>query len=141
MAFIQPNFYAVSGGGLHVTYSTTSINGQPHVSYVSPFVSHNFSGSQITTSPSPLGTLVTVTIQMTVDSGSTSFTLLVPRVNLGGPADHVPIDTQGITTHHRFSVFQGAMHGQLDTYAVQELTGTASHVEFLAAQKPEAKVA
>jgi hypothetical protein len=136
MAFIQPNFYAVSGGGLHVTYSTTSINGQPQVYYVSPFVSHNFIGNQITTTASPLGTLVTVTIMMTVDTGSTSFTLLVPRVNLSGPADHVPIDTQGITTHHRFSVFQGAMHGQLDTYSVQELTGTASLVEFLVAQKP-----
>jgi len=140
MAFIQPNFYAVSGGGLHVTYSTTGINGQPHLNYASPSISHNFTGNQITTTASPLGTLVTVTIQMTVDTGSTSFTLLVPRVNLSGPADHVNIATEGITTHHRFSVFQGAMHGQLDTYSVTALSGTASLVEFLVAQAP-AKVA
>lgn len=140
MAFIQPNFYTLSGGGLHVTYSTTSINGQPHLHYASPFITHNFTGNQITTTASPLGTLVTVTIQMTVDTGSTSFTLLVPRVNLNNQADNVHIVTEGITTHHRFSIFPGAMHGQIDTYSVQALSGTASHVEFLVAQAP-AKVA
>jgi hypothetical protein len=79
-----------------------------------------------------------VTIQMTVDSGSTTFTLLVPRVNLNALNDSVQITTEGITTHHRFSVIPAAMHGQLDTYSVQALTGTASHVEFLIAQKPQA---
>jgi hypothetical protein len=141
MAFIQPNFYSLSGGGLHVTYSTSGISGQPHLHYASPFLTRNFTGNEIHSAPSPLGTLVTVTIQMTVDSGSTSFTLLVPRVNLNGPADSVHIVTEGITTHHRFSVFQGAMHGQLDTYSVTALSGNASHVEFIVAQKPETKVA
>ena len=141
MAFVQPNLYELSSGNIHVTYSTSGISGQPHLTYTSPFISHSFTGSQLTTTASPIGTLVTVTIQMTVDSGSTTFTLLVPRVNLSGPADHVHIDTEGVTTHHRFSVIPAAMHGQLDTYSVQALTGTASHVEFLIAQKPQAKVA
>jgi hypothetical protein len=136
MAFVQPNLYVLSGGGIHVTYSTTGINGQPHLTYSSFFINHTFTGTQITTTASPLGTLVTVTIQMTVDSGSTTFTLLVPRVNLNNLQDNVQITTEGITTHHRFSIFPAAMHGQLDTYSVQELSGSASHVEFLIAQEP-----
>jgi hypothetical protein len=141
MAFIQPNLYVLSGGSIHVTYSTSGINGQPHLTYTSPFISHSFTGSQLTTTASPIGTLVTVTIQMTIDSGSTTFTLLVPRVNLNALNDSVQITTEGITTHHRFSVIPAAMHGQLDTYSVQELTGTASHVEFLTVQTPQVKVA
>jgi len=138
MAFVAPNLYVLSGGGIHVTYSTTGIAGQPHLSYSSSFINHTFTGAQITTTPSPLGTLVTVTIIMTVDTGSTSFTLLVPRVNLNNIQDSVQITTEGITTHHRFSIFPAAMHGQVDTYSVQELTGRASHVEFLVAQEPKA---
>ena len=138
MAFVQPNLYVLSGGGIHVTYSTDGINGQPHLTYSSFFVSHTFTGNQIQTTQSPLGTLVTVTIQMTVDSGSTTFTLLVPRVNLNAPNESVQITTEGITTHHRFSVIPAALHGQLDTYSVQQLSGSASHVLFLVAQEPKA---
>lgn len=141
MAFIQPNLFVLSGGGLHVTYSTSGIAGQPHLNYSSAFITHNFTGSQLTTTTTPIGTLVTVTIMMTVDSGSTTFSLLVPIVNLNAPFDSVQVTTEGITTHHRFSVIHAAMHGQIETYSVQELTGTASHVEFLIAQKPDVKVA
>ena len=137
MAFVQPNLYVLSGGGIHVTYSTTGINGQPHLTYSSFVINHTFTGTQIQTEQSPLGTLVTVTIQMTVDSGSTTFTLLVPRVNLNSLHDSVQITTEGITTYHRFSIFPAAMHGQLDTYSVQELAGSARHVEFLVAQEPK----
>jgi len=65
----------------------------------------------------------------TVDSGSTTFTVLIPRINLN-QGEALAITTQGITTHHRFSIFPPAMHGQLDTYGVTTLTGTAQHVLF-----------
>jgi len=135
MAFVEPNLYVLSGGGIHVTYSTTGINGQPHLTYSSPSINHTFTGTQIQTEQSPVGTLVTVTILMTVDTGSTTFTLLVPRVNLNGPFDSVQITTEGITTHHRFSIFPAAMHGQVETYSVQQLTGSARMVEFLVAKE------
>lgn len=139
MAFVQPNLYVLSGGGIHVTYSTTGLQGQPHLTYSSAFQSHTFSGNQITTTQTPIGTLVTVTIHMTVDSGSTTFTLLVPVVNLNSPTDIVHITTEGVTTHHRFSVIPAAMHGQIETYTAQQLTGNAEHAEFVI--KPKQKVA
>jgi hypothetical protein len=132
MAFVQPNLYVLSGGGIHVTYSPTSFNGQPHLTYSSPFVSRTFTGNEITTTASPIGTLVTVTIMLTVDAGSTTFTLLVPVVNLNNNNDIVAITTEGVTTHHRFSIFPPALHGQIETYAVTQLTGNAEHVLFVA---------
>jgi hypothetical protein len=139
MPFVQPNLYVLSGGGIHVTYSTSGFNGQPHLTYSSAFVSKTFTGNEITTTASPIGTLVTVTIQLTVDAGSTTFTLLVPVVNLNTNTDIVQITTEGVTTHHRFSIFPPALHGQIETYAVTQLTGNAEHVVFVVA--PKQKVA
>jgi hypothetical protein len=127
--FIQPNLYDLSGGGLHVTYTTSGIDGKPHFTYHSATQTLNFAGDQIQTNSSPLGALVTVIIFRTVDSGSTSFTLLVPRVNLNS-GEHLHIVTEGITTLHRFSVIPALMHGQLDRYTVYALQGTASRVVF-----------
>ena len=132
MAFIQPNLFVLSSpgiGGIHVTYTTTGFDGKPHFTYSSDFGSHTFSGDQIKTEQAVPGTLVSVTILHTVDAGSTTFTLLIPRINLN-QGETLAITTEGITTHHRFSIFPPAMHGQLDTYGVVTLTGTAQHVVF-----------
>ncbi len=129
MAFIQPNLFVLSGGGIHITYSTSGFDGKPHFTYTSPSGTHTFTGDQIKTEHAVPGTLVSVTIQMTPDSGSTTFTVLIPRINLN-QGEALAITTEGITTHHRFSIFPPAMHGQLDTYGVVTLTGTAQHVVF-----------
>jgi hypothetical protein len=67
----------------------------------------DFTGSEIRVAEVPdLGTLVSVTIHMMVDSGSTTFTVLLPRVNLPAPLAlpaAVPVTTDGVTTLHRFS--------------------------------------
>jgi hypothetical protein len=127
--FVHPNLYNLSGHGLHITYSTTGIDGKPHFSYHSTTQTLSFSGDQIETLQSPLGTLVTVFIFRTIDGPSTSFTLLVPRVNLNAN-EHLQIRTEGITTMHRFSIIPAMLHGQLDHYTVRALHGTASHVVF-----------
>ena len=128
-AFIQPNLYDLSGDGLHVTYTTSGFDGKPHFTYHSASQTLSFAGDQIQTIETPLGTLVTVFIFRTIDTGSTSFTLLVPRANLN-PGEYLQIATEGITTLHRFSVIHALMHGQLDLYTVHALHGTASHVVF-----------
>jgi hypothetical protein len=72
--------------------------------------------------------LVSVTIQESIDVGSTSFTLIVPAVQLPqGLGASTPISTAGITTTHR--ILAGAIgHAQTETYVVTPLTGTASRV-------------
>jgi hypothetical protein len=127
--FVQPNLFDLSGHGLHITYSTTGIDGKPHFSYHSTTQTLNFTGDQIETLQSPLGTLVTVFIFRTIDGPSTSFTVLVPRVNLIAN-ECLQIRTEGITTMHRFSIIPAMLHGQLDHYTVHALHGTASRVAF-----------
>lgn len=124
-----PNLYKVSGDGITVTYSTSSFLGGPHLHYQDAKIDRQFSGNQIkvTTDPS-LGTIVSVVILLTVDSGSTSFSLLIPRMNLGA-AFSAPIQTLGITTEHKFSI-AGPIGPQLDLYTPHQLKGTASLVFF-----------
>jgi len=129
MAELEPNHYALTGHGpLQVVYASTGLAGQPQLTYQDPQLSLQFSGGDIRRVESDVGTLVSVTIIKTVDTGSTSFSVLIPRVTLqnGQPAH---IRTAGVTTLHRLTVDTPA-HGQLDTYQLHHLSGTASVVEF-----------
>lgn len=129
-AFTKPNLYQLQGGSIHVTYSTTGFDGKPHFNYQDAHGSHNFSGDQINVAPTPIGEIVTVTIRFTVDAGSTSFSVLIPTVNLTGPGHPVPIHTEGITTVHRFSIVPAFNQGQTELYHFTPLSGTANQVAF-----------
>jgi hypothetical protein len=124
-----PDFYQLQGAQLHITYSTTSFGGKPRFVYQDALQTLTFEGDQIRTVTTEIGMLVTVTTLMTIDSGSTTFTLLVPTVNLG-PTNQAPIQTEGITTIHRFSIVPAFNQGQTELYTVTPLTGTASLVVF-----------
>jgi hypothetical protein len=125
----QPNLYELSGEGIHITYSTTSFGGVPLFTYQDGSQSKQFTGSQIRTVQTEIGTLVTVTIFLTVDSGSTTFTVLIPAVNLRS-TDSVAIRTDAIATVHRFLVIGPPLQGQTELYTVYPLSGTASFVVF-----------
>ncbi|HEY6330281.1 MAG TPA: hypothetical protein VI756_13160 [Blastocatellia bacterium] len=122
MSFVQPNFWILSGGGIQVTYSTSG----PSLHYQDSIRSLNFSGSEIRVVDVPdLGTLVSVTIFLTVDTGSASFTLLLPTVNLAPTiGSSAPVSTEGISTSHHFSIFAGFDKNQQEFYGVTALTGT-----------------
>lgn len=125
----KPNLYQFQGRNLHITYSTTSIDGKPRFNYQDAQTSKQFEGDDIRTVDLEIGTLVTVTIRLTVDSGSTSFSLLVPNVNLD-QSNIAHIKTEGITTLHRFSINPQFNLGQTELYTVTHLTGTAQFVLF-----------
>ena len=127
--FIEPNLYQLQGHYLHITYSTTGMDAKPHFHYQDENQTLDFDGDQIHTMSTDIGTLVTVFIRRTVDTGATTFTLLVPHVNLD-QTRHAHIATEGVTTVHRFSIFPPANQGQTELYAVTHLTGTASAVVF-----------
>ncbi len=76
-----------------------------------------------------LGTLASVTLSIVPDSGSSTFTLFLPRVNLPDPPAlpvAVPVTTEGVTANHHTSIAPQTLHGQLDFYTVTVLHGTAS---------------
>jgi hypothetical protein len=128
MTAITPNLYQLHGPHLNISYALSGIDGKPHFSYHDTHHTLQFSGDQIRTVATEIGTLVTVTIQITVDSGSTSFTLLVPTVNLGKNHQAVHITTHGVTTLHKFSIVPALNQGQTELYTVTKLTGTAEFV-------------
>lgn len=126
--FVQPTTWNFSNTatGLQVSYSVAG----PNLHYHQGAVVKDFTGNQIRVAEVPdLGTLVSVTIQMMVDSGSTTFTLLLPIVNLPAPPAlpaAVPVTTDGVTTLHRFSTVLALQNGQQEFYTVTALQGTAS---------------
>lgn len=122
-----PNQYDLSGKHLHVTYSTSGIDGKPHFSYQDLQQTLSFSGDEIRSIETEIGTLVSVTIRMTVDTGGTTFSVLLPHVNIPGEQS-VPIQTFGITTLHKFSIVPAS--GQRDFYTTVRLKGVASRVFF-----------
>jgi hypothetical protein len=55
--------------------------------------------------------------------------VLIPHVNLDNQRGaSAPVHTDGITTHHRFSLVPRLLRGQLQRYHVTSMHGTASSV-------------
>ncbi|MBD2518028.1 hypothetical protein H6G93_24210 [Nostoc sp. FACHB-973] len=114
---------------LKVNYSTTSFTGEPRLQYQKGRQILQFAGKEIRTQDTEIGTLVTVTIYRTVDNGSTTFSLLIPAVNIG-VSNKADIVTKGITTVNRFSTIPLFNEGQTQTYTVTPLSGTAEALVF-----------
>jgi len=126
---IQPaNHFTLSGGRIHVDYATTSLTGQPRLSYHDPVRTLSFVGDQIRVENVPdLGSVVSVTLNITVDVGSTTFSLLIPPVSVSGIGGSSPISTYGITTIHK-TPFAPQSPGQKDLYHATHMSGTANHI-------------
>jgi hypothetical protein len=131
MASIQPNHYNLSDRRLKISYSTSGIQGQPSLSYQDGHQTLNFHGDQVRTVDTEIGTLVSVTIHVTVDVGSTTFTVLIPSINLAKAGAQERFETAGIKTAHKTPLVQPPT-GPRETYEVHQLKGTAQVVEFLA---------
>ena len=125
----KPTLYQLSGDSIHITYSTTSFAGSPLLHYQDATHTREFTDKDIRTIDTELGALVTVTLNLTPDLGSTTFTVLIPRVGLG-LSDSAHIVTEGITTMHRTTIIGPALQGQTDFYTFRRLQGTAAFVVF-----------
>ncbi len=87
----EPNLFTLQGVGpkykdVQISYSTSSITGQPLFSYKDSEGTHSFKGDEIHTQKTETGTMVTVTLKLTVDTGNTMLTILVPDIKLEGSA-------------------------------------------------------
>jgi hypothetical protein len=132
MANIQPNRFVLKSidGSTKVDYETSSFIGQPILNLtqgpgLGPI--RHFAGSQIRRRNTEIGTLVTVTTQVTVDTGSTSFSVLIPSITLKATSDHESFATEAIVTSHSGpnSVPSTGVH---ETYRFIQLQGEASFV-------------
>ena len=127
----QPNQYELLGEGLSINYSTSSFGGKPQLSFKKGRQALNFSGDEIEVLDTTIGSLVTVIIAKTVDRGFTSFSFLLPRIDLPTGSAKQAFSTVGITTVHKTSI-AGPVKGAQQTYKSVALRGTARQVQFLA---------
>ena len=128
MANIQPNRYVLQSqdGKTKVDYETSGFIGLPTLNLTQgPGPIRHFSGSQIRRTNTEIGTLVSVTTNMTIDTGSTSFSLLVPAITLSSATDHRAFSTEAIVTAHTGpnSVPSTGVH---ETYTFIPMKGEAS---------------
>jgi len=130
MPNIQPNRFVMQSndGKTQVDYERTSFFGQPALNLTQgPGPIRHFSGSQIRTINTEIGLLVTVTTQITIDTGSTSFSVLIPAITLTATSDQKAFSTEAIVTSHSGpnSVPSTGVH---ETYQFIPLKGEASFV-------------
>ena len=135
--FVAPNLWNLSGGGIHVRFWTFTLgpirqgDEPPHLTYHDSHLTLSFHGNEIRSLDVPdLGTVVSVTIVLSVDTGSTTFTVLLPRVNIPsqGPFTPIPVSTEGITTLHAGPFGLPFGQAQEEFCTVTPLTGTATYV-------------
>jgi hypothetical protein len=124
------NLFELEGDKIKVTYSTTSISGKPQFDFHQGRKSLHFSGSEIQTGKTPIGSLITVTIENQPDSKRILFSLLVPDVNLP-PSNKASIKTIGILTTAKTTIGgPNLVKGAIQTYKTVSLSGTAKFVTF-----------
>jgi hypothetical protein len=120
----QPNQYTLASEHTRITYSTTSINGQPQLHFHDRQATVNVSGQEIRIHDTEIGTQVTVTIHVTAIN-NTRLTLLIPHVELPEKAPSVAIKTIAILTTTQTEGIPPVRQ----TYQVVRLRGTARLVQ------------
>jgi hypothetical protein len=124
----QANLFELRRARTSITYTSTSITGQPQLNFDDGKRKLTFSGRQIQQSSSMAGDILTVPLKLIADAGGEALTVLIPRVNVqeGEPAK---IKTVVIFTEIRGSFGGPALlEGQIQTYTAQTFRGTARFV-------------
>jgi hypothetical protein len=129
---VTPNLFTFSGrrDDTQVTFSTTSITGQPQFSYHDDTRDVSATGDEITVERTVLGTLVTVTLETVPDLHTVTATLVLPDLGgLSGPVTH--FGTFLVLTENRTSIGGPALvSGALQRYTLVKGRGTAQEVAF-----------
>ena len=114
---------------IQVTFSSTSITGQPQLSYRDYNLHLNFVGEEIDILDTQIGQLITVTLETIPDLRTVTFTLILPTVNVMRQSAGIRVSVPGIRTITHTTI-AGPGLGAEKTYAIVNLEGTAQFVEF-----------
>ena len=127
---LQANHFVLRGEGLEITYDEITFAGPPQLTYqvVQGVDSRTFSGNELSSRESDIGTLVTVTLEAIPDDKRTLFTLLIPTINVT-ETNEVPFETLAIYTTVRDSIIgPKGVRGAVESYQCVQLEGTAQFV-------------
>jgi hypothetical protein len=122
----SPDAYALelTGSGLRVSYEASK---DPVMTVEEDGTTRTFRGADVVSVVTSAGTLVSVVTRATLDAGSTTLSLLVPRLSIRANATE-PVHTQAIVTVHELSLPTPVGLGQLERYTFVPLAGTAAAV-------------
>jgi hypothetical protein len=124
---VAPNHFELRGKNVRVSFSTTSITGQPLFEYQDRRRQVSARGDDIRQVDVGIGTLVTIVLQSNAaDAEGIFFSVLIPHALLTGGDKRVSIQTLGITTRTPgFSIPSTRQH---ETYTEVQLKGEATLV-------------
>jgi len=121
------NLFELSCSDTQITYSTTSFAGPPQFSYSGPHGDHTFSGDEIGTQRTALGTEVTVTLESVPDLQTVTLTVVLPDVD-ATTGEEYSFKTVGIFTTNHTTIAGPPPVAQ--SYEIIELDGVARIVLF-----------
>ena len=122
------NLFELSCDDTQLTFSTSSFAGPPQLSYRGPEGDFDFSGDEIDTQATKLGTEVTVTLESVPDLHTITITLLLPSFTLDADGES-EFETLAIkTTNH--TTIAGPPVGPAQSYEAIALHGVAKSVAF-----------
>ncbi|MEH2084609.1 MAG: hypothetical protein V7K89_32955 [Nostoc sp.] len=126
----RPNEFELEGKGTRIKYSI--LNGVPQLDYKTKNISEHFSGDQIQTLATDIGTLLTIIISRppNPDLGGNivKLSFLLPIINLPIGTRETPVQTEAILTTERTSgIIRTPLFGQLQSYQTIVLNGTARY--------------
>lgn len=127
----QANLFTLHNATLKISYSASSLDGKPQLSYTKGGTTLNFRGNQVRHKPTEIGTLISVTLKAIPDSRTVVFSLLLPLVNVPDDRPSIAVSIKAIETTNRTSIAGPKLvKGQVQTYKVYSLKGTAQSVLF-----------
>jgi len=123
---VTPNQFKLHNQEVKVTYVSNGFQGGPTFTYDDGQVK-SFKGAEVRVLQTEIGDLVSVTLQLTVDTGSTSYSVLIPAINLPDTHAHQKFHTAGIKTVHK-TFLSPPPKSLIESYHVDKLEGTAQSV-------------
>ncbi|HEX8698215.1 MAG TPA: hypothetical protein VF815_05220 [Myxococcaceae bacterium] len=124
---VQANLYELRNRTVSVSFSATSITGDPLLHYKDRDREVNARGKEIRIAESEIGSLVSITLEPDADAGSLIFSVLIPRVVINARSGEHPVVTEAFYTRSRLPPRLPASV-QLQTYEGVKLKGTAAFV-------------
>jgi hypothetical protein len=128
-ALEEPNLYDLAWGKTQVSYSTTSVTGQPQFTYTTSQGTRTFSGNEIETMATALGEEVTVTLESVPDLHTITLTVLIPAIRVAPTGEAVTLSTLGVVT--TTTTTNDPPLGVSQMYEAVTLEGEALLVHFL----------
>lgn len=130
----EPNRFVFDNSEAQLIYSISSRVGVPQLDYQSTLTrDYHFSGDEITIMETTIGRLITVTLESDLSQQRERLlALLLPTVHLAAGEIERLIQTDVILTTRRLPQLGRSrrVEGQVETYEIQPLSGTAQLVEF-----------